>query len=80
MFATQLFQKTNKGMPTSCGPCIDMANNEQGFWSQEISDSEKIGLYLFVALGIDLKDLRVLTSILGFCENMMGIEPLVAIG
>jgi hypothetical protein len=57
-----------------------MADNEQGFWSQEISDSEKISLYLFVALGIDLKDLRVLTSILGFCENVMGIEPLVAIG
>ena len=80
MFATQPFQKTNKGMPTARESCIDMADNKKGFWSQEVSDSEKIGLYLFVALGIDLKGLRVLTSILGFYENMMGIEPLVAIG
>jgi hypothetical protein len=80
MFTTQSFQKTNKGIPTPCGPCIDMADNEAGFWSQEVSDLEKIGLYLFVALGIDLKDLRVLTSILGFCENVVGVEALVGIG
>jgi hypothetical protein len=57
-----------------------MADNKKGFWSQEVSDSEKVSLYLFVTLGIDLKDLRVLTSILGFCENMVGVEALVGIG
>jgi hypothetical protein len=80
MFATQSFQKTNKSIPTARGPCIDMADNEEGLGSQKVSDSEEIGLYLFVALGIDLKGLRVLTFILGFCKNMVGVEALVAIG